>query len=459
MAIQSQELSIADEYVRANPRSRQRYEEQCGFTPGGITHYVRAFSPFPLFIDRCVGPSKWDIDGHEYVDYWLGHGAILLGHAHPAVVEAVRGQLAKGFHAGGETELGLEWAKLICDLVPSAEQVRFTACGGEATQMAIRLARVHTGREKIIKFHYNYHGWHDSVLTGVAPPFEIPFSPGIPRGVQDSMVLLPYNDIEAAKEVLEANDDIAGVILEPGGGFDDQIPSNPEFLRVLRETTRQRRVVLIFDEVVTGFRYAPGGVQEYFNVIPDITALGKIIGGGLGAGAVAGKAEFMGPLAHKPDPEWMRFKLVPHPGTWNSNPVTAAAGVATLKLVATGEPTATAINRTQQLCEGLNQVFQKHGLAAFAYGRSSIWKTCLGEPPKMISGDYSNFREESPQLFAGFGDLTDAFRKAMLLQGVDVMRTNGFMSAAHGDGEIERTVKACDRSLTRLKAEGTLDAA
>lgn len=456
MRMEAQEASVEDAYISENPTSARLLKEQEKYVPSGITHSTRVFSPFPLFVRRCVGSRKWDVDGHEYVDYWLGHGSNLLGHGHPAVVAAVREQVEKGFHAGGETELGFEWAELVCTLVPSVEQVRFTASGGEATQMALRTARAATGKNKILRFQYHYHGWHDAVGIGISPPWDVPYSPGIPASVLSDTIVIPCNDIAGVTGVLEHDPDVAGVILEPGGAYSDMIPIDPAFLRQLRQVTRDLGVILIFDEVVTGFRYAPGGAQEYFDVIPDLTTLGKIVGGGLPAGAFGGRSDLMNLLALTDDDEWNRRHVIPHHGTWNANPVAAAAGVATLQLVASGEPIRVANQRAQQLLEGLNQVFERASLPATAYGVSSIWKTYLGERPGILDGDFSNHIEESERLSQGWGAVEVPLRKAMLLNGVDLMRSHGFTSSAHDENDIQITIEAFEHSIGRLRREGTL---
>jgi glutamate-1-semialdehyde 2,1-aminomutase len=247
-------------------------------------------------------------------------------------------------------------------------------------------------------------------------------------------------------------------MLEPGGGFTDTVPTDLEFLAALRELTRDAGVLLIFDEVVTGFRYAPGGVQEFAGVTPDLTTLGKIVGGGLPAGAVAGAAEVMEVLGTTGDPARDRLERIPQYGTWNAMPVVAAAGVATLKLVASGEPIEIANRRASQLRDGLNEVFASLDLAAVAYGRSSIWKSYLGERPRMLDGDLSDVRAESERLAQGWGEVGDPLRQAMLVQGIDVMRAAGFASAAHTEDDITRTIEAFEIAIKRLRDEGHLRA-
>ena len=458
MQLEAKQKTVAEEYRAENPTSERLFHEQESRVPSGVSHSSRSFSPFPLFIEACVGARKWDVDAHEYVDYWLGHGSNLLGHAHPVVVAAVRAQLEKGFHAGGETQLAVTWADLVCQLVPSAEMVRFTTSGGEATQLALRTARAATQKDKIIKFQHHYHGWHDAVATGISPPWDAPYAPGLTASVLRDTIVIPCNDLAALQGILDTESGVAGVILEPGGGYSDMAPIDPSFLAGLRTLTAESGVVLIFDEVVTGFRYARGGVQEYLGITPDLTTLGKIVGGGLPAGALAGRSDLMMLLVETGDADWDRRHKIPHHGTWNANPVAAAAGVATLEMVASGEPVRTAISRADQLRGGLNQLFREVSLPAGAYGVSSIWKTYLGERPKCLDGDFSNYFEESDRLSRGWGKAGDPLRMAMLLNGVDLMRSQGFTSAVHEERDIEMTIDAFKHSIERLRGEGILEA-
>lgn len=253
--------TITEDYTRTYARSQHLHEAAKAVLPGGVTHMARTFDPFPLYVERCQGAYKWDVDDHCYIDYWMGHGSMLLGHAHPAVVEAVQTQVSRGTHAGGNTRLEMDWARLIMDLVPCAEAVKFTSSGTEATLLALRAARAYTGKSQMIKFEGHFHGWHDYVACGVTPPYETPMSAGIPEAVQQSVILTPFNNAAALTAALDSSDDIAAVILEPGGSFDDTVPSDPAFLTHVREETARRGIVLIFDEVVTGFRYAVGGCQ------------------------------------------------------------------------------------------------------------------------------------------------------------------------------------------------------
>lgn len=457
MAVQQVALTIAQEYAARYPESRRLHQEAQALLPGGVTHMARTFEPFPLYVERCEGAYKWDVDGHRYIDYWMGHGAMLLGHAHPAIVEAVREQVGRGTHAGGSTQLEIAWARLLMELVPSAEAVKFTSSGTEATLLALRAARAFTGKSKIIKFEGHFHGWHDYVMCGVVPPYHVPMSAGIPAEVQQTVILVPFNDPVALTQALDSSDDIAAVIAEPGGSYDDTVPAHPAFLHHLRAETARRGVVLIFDEVVTGFRYAVGGAQEYFNVLPDMTTLAKVMAGGLNGGAVVGRQQIMAVFEAKADDQhWNRYHMVPHPGTFNANPLSAAAGIAALKLLATGEPTKRAQEMTDMLIRGINQVLERRGVPGCAYGRASIFKTFIGQAaPRLTRFDFSNIPEDTATLVQGT-PLAKDLRKGMLLNGVDLMRVAGFVSAAHTPEMIEATVQAFEHTILRLQQERRL---
>jgi glutamate-1-semialdehyde 2,1-aminomutase len=446
--------TIDELYSAANPRSQEAFERQQKVIAGGYSHLARQLAPFPLFVTETSGARKRDIDGHEYIDYWLGHGAMLLGHAHPAVTKAIAEQAGRGTHAGGETELAIEWASVIQQLVPSAERVRFVASGGEATQLAMRLARAYTGKDLIVKFESSMHGWHDAAAVG-GPPDGAPRPSGVPGAVRDTILLLPFNDLDAAQRALSARGDVAAVIMEPGGPHSDTIPSDPRFLHGVRELTARCEVLLIFDEVVSGFRYAMGGAQEYFGVIPDLTALGKIMGGGLPCGALVGRADVMA-LFDRHQNRDSKARNIPHPGTWNAAPITAAAGVTALRLASETGAADRARSLAQCLIDGINTVFGDLSIKAFAYGRSSIFRLCPGEPPPLVREDFSSAQADGRQLDAGWGQVGSVLRKAMILEGVDLMGTNGFLSAAHTQDDVDATCEALGRAVTRMRKAGWL---
>ncbi|HEY8597929.1 MAG TPA: aminotransferase class III-fold pyridoxal phosphate-dependent enzyme, partial [Thermomicrobiales bacterium] len=243
--------------------------------PDGVTHDGRYMEPFAIYCTHAQGPRKWDVDGNEFIDYFGGHGALLLGHSHPAIVEALARQAARGTHLGASHEAEVRWGELVQELVPSARGglVKFTSSGTEATMLALRLARAHTGKEVIVKANGAFHGWHDYATMAMVPPYNEPNSAGIPHGVQESVAHVPPGDIAALQALLDSRDDIAAVIVIADG-------AGTEYLQAVRDLTTAHGVLLIFDEVVTGFRYAPGGAQEYYGVTPDLTTLAKILAGG-----------------------------------------------------------------------------------------------------------------------------------------------------------------------------------
>jgi glutamate-1-semialdehyde 2,1-aminomutase len=308
------------------------FERAKKLMPGGVNSPVRLFQPYPFFTERAKGSRLFDVDGKEYVDYCLGYGPLILGHAHPKIVDAVRAQLENGSLFGTPTEQEVELAELICALVPSAEMVRLVSTGGEATMSAIRAARGYTGKKKIVKFEGCYHGAHDYVLVKAgsgATTFGMPTSLGIPEETTRNTIVVPFNDAEKfEKSVKENKDDLAAVIVEPVIGNMGLVLPKTGFLETLRELTEDYGVVLIFDEIITGFRLALGGAQEYYGVTPDMTTLGKVLGGGFPIAAFAGKEEIMQMIA----PAGKVYQA----GTYSGNPVSVAAGLATLRLLREG---------------------------------------------------------------------------------------------------------------------------
>jgi glutamate-1-semialdehyde 2,1-aminomutase len=449
-------VSILDRFTRLHPASAALYQESLQTFPSGVTHDVRFLQPFPVYVDRAKGSRKWDVDGIEYVDYVMGHGALFMGHAHPEITAAVVEQAQKGTHYGANHRLELEWGKLVRQIVPSAEEVRFTSSGTEATLMAIRLARAYTGRDKILKFDHHFHGWHDAVVGARSPEDEHPHSAGVPSGTAGNTISVPQNDIALVEEKL-AQGDVAAVILEPTGASWGTLPLREGFLAELRDTTRRHSTVLIFDEVVTGFRVAPGGAQQRYGVKPDITTMAKILAGGLPGGAVAGKADIVSMLEIRNDAAWNAERRVQHPGTFNANPLSAAAGAAMLRLVATGEHHRHADALNARLIPALNDVIQRENVAGGAYGLASYFHIVLGQrvpqPSTGIEWPWSD--GQLPPRMAGA--LTMSLKRAILNHGVDLMGgSGGFTSGVHSDDDIDRTVDAFEASLRELKAEGAL---
>src|SRR5712691_1679411 len=441
--------AIDDAFRKRFARSAELYARSREAIAGGITHDSRNFAPFPIYVERADGSRKWDVDGNELVDHWMGHGSLLLGHNKPRVTAAVAEQVHKGTHYGACHELEVAWAEQIARLVPSAELVRFTMSGTEATMLALRDARAFTGREKVIRFAGHFHGWHDYAMAGYQPPFDTPTSTGVPKAVSESMLVAYPNNIDSVRELLDAHaDQVAAVILEPGGGSNGIIPTSLPFLRDVRALTAQRGVVLIFDEVITGFRDSPGGAQQVYGVTPDLTTLAKIVAGGLPGGAVVGKREVMEVQTFKGELHKDRFERVLQQGTFNANPMSAAAGLTALQIVAEGWATEQANQAGEQLRSGLRDCLERRGVAGAVLGECSVFQVLLGEGMEEAAET-----TDVQRLMAGRGAV-NTLRKAMLLNGVDLMRSGGFTSIVHGDQELSHTINAFDVSLQALQSEG-----
>jgi glutamate-1-semialdehyde 2,1-aminomutase len=434
-------MTIAEAYRDKHPTSAKLAERARQAIPGGITHDIRHLVPFAVYIDRAAGSRKWDVDGHEYIDYWMGHGALFLGHCHPAVVQAVQAQMAQGTHLGASHELEVRWAELVNRLVPSAELTRFTMSGTEATHLAMRVARAYTGRTRIVKLAGHFHGWHDGAVAGVNPPYEVPMSAGVPGTTMEQTLICPPNDIKAVETALQRGD-VAAVILEPAGGQAGTTPTIPGYLHELRTVTARHGVVLIFDEVITGFRYAPGGAQEYFGVTPDLTTLAKIVAGGLPGGALCGQRAIMSILAFRGDPDWDRSQRVAHAGTFNANPLSAAAGIATLELCADASLQARATKAGEELRRGLAEAMRRVGVPGTCYGEASIYHVSFEGKPGLAGFD-------RPRK----GPLYHVLRCALLNEGVDCSMNHGWVSAVHSDEDIERTLRAYERAFRAMAAD------
>jgi glutamate-1-semialdehyde 2,1-aminomutase len=451
-------MNILDRYRSEFAGSASRYEHARTVLPAGVTHDLRYMEPFPIYIDRQCGARKWDVDGHELIDYWSGHGSMLLGHSHPDVVAAVQTQMAKSTHAGGCHDLEVEWGEWVKKLVPSAERVRFTGSGTEATLMALRLSRIFTGRPKFLKFAGHFHGWHDAVSAGSDPPYDTLSVPGVPEAMLANTVVIPPNDVDLLERTLKADAQIGAVILEPTGGHWGAVPIRGEFLKALRELTSKHGQLLIFDEVITGFRVAPGGAQQRYGITPDMTTLAKILAGGLPGGALAGRADVLAAIEFRPGKPKMR-----HPGTYNGNPLSAAAGVAALKLVATGEPGRKANEAGRQLRNRLNKLFAEKNWPWIAYVDFAMFRLIPnydGPRPNEARDDNDGFIPYGGDLNKLDGPanpkLRHVFRQAMLLNGVDIPGFGGWTMASHGEEEITRTVEAVAAAIELLDREGLI---
>ena len=412
--------------------------------PGGVNSPVRAFQSVggtPRFITRGEGPYFWDADGKRYIDYINSWGPLILGHAHPAVVKAVQEAAARGLSFGAPTEGEIEIAELVVKLVPSMEQVRFVSSGTEAAMTAIRLARGATGRSKIIKFEGCYHGHADALLVKAGSGLLTlgnPSSAGVPAEVVAHTIVLPYNDPEAlALAFDEHRDSIACVMVEPVAGNMNLVPATPEFLRVMRELCTMFGTLLVFDEVMSGFRVALGGAQALYGINPDVTVLGKVIGGGLPVACLGASKVIMAHLAP--------LGGVYQAGTLSGNPVAVAAGLATLKVISEGEFYSEVGDATAELCDGINGLARTHGVPFSARACGTMFGLYANATPPR------NFAE----VMLADKPLFNRFFHLMLDAGVYLAPSAyeaGFVSYAHTGGAIDETLTAVGACFAALKA-------
>jgi glutamate-1-semialdehyde 2,1-aminomutase len=429
--------------------------------PSGIVHDSRRLDPYEIYVTHAAGARKWDVDGNEYVDYYGGHGALLLGHSHPLVVGAVQAQLARGTHYAACHELEVQWGELIKSMVPCAERVRFTSSGTEANLMAFRLARAFTGKSKLVRFKGHFHGWQDHSAFGYDSHFDGSASPGVLKEIADNVLLAAADDIDATASMLKGRDDVAAVILEPTGASFGVQPAGRGLLEMLREVTRERGIVLIFDEVVTGFRVSAGGAQQHYGVTPDLASFAKIVAGGLPGGAVAGRKDILDRLDFDAAVRG-GFEKIGHHGTFNANPASAAAGIAALTFVRDNGACETASTQAAKLRARLNELFSRLRINWAAYGEHSAVYI------------YTNPDDDEldPLAFDAFACAHDKFRRmgkrpqvrklrlALLVNGVDISsKPGGLCSFVHGDEELEFTAAAFERALQMMIEEGELSPA
>jgi glutamate-1-semialdehyde 2,1-aminomutase len=398
---------------------------------------VRAFSPYPFFTRSAKGSKLTDVDGREYIDYCMGYGPLILGHADQRVIGAVREQLGKGTLFGTPSEQEVELAELVCKVVPSAEMVRLVSTGAEATMSAIRLARGFTGRKKIIKFEGCYHGAHDAVLVKAgsgALTFGMPDSLGVPEETARNTVVVPYNDVEAFENAVKMErQELAAVIVEPVIGNIGVVLPKEGFLEALREITEEYGVVLIFDEVITGFRLALGGAQEFYGVKPDLTTLGKILGGGFPMAAYAGREDIMRMIA----PSGKVYQA----GTFSGNPISVAAGLAMLRTLRGKRSFYSEMERKcDRLVEGLKHVTDDLGLKVQFNHVGSMFQMFLSEESVF---DYAGAKKSDSKRFM-------EFHRGLLEEGVFVPPSQFetcFLSAAHSNGDLDKTVECYRKAL------------
>ncbi len=453
--------SWLDTYAAQRPKARALYAEVKEIVAGGVGHDLRHSPIAPIYIDHARGSRKWDVDGNEFIDYGMGNGALLIGHAHPDVLNAVREVIGNGLHFGNDHPAMLEWARLIRQLMPAAEKIRFVGSGTEGTGLALRLARAYTKRTKLLRFEGHFSGWGDHVALGSAPPFDRAVSAGVPSAILDTIVVIPA-DLEVVEDTLRNDGDIAALMLEPSGASWGTVPLTHEFNRQLRALMTKYNVPLIYDEVITGFRYSSGGYQRLIDVAPDLTVMGKIMTGGLPGGAVAGRADIMALFDYSDDPHHNRYERVSHLGTFNANPLSCAAGIATLKLVADGKAQSHADCMAEMLRQGIEQILDELGAAAYAYGDSSIWHVYMEEwtgdggrgTGKRIQTRDELRTDDATKLKSIPPRVISAFQKNLQIRGVDLLSYNGgVMSSAHTEADIATTLDRIRETMQVLVEE------
>ncbi|MCR8850148.1 glutamate-1-semialdehyde 2,1-aminomutase [Rossellomorea sp. SC111] len=427
--------------MRSYEKSKQAFKEAVNLMPGGVNSPVRAFKSVnmdPIFMERGKGSKIYDIDGNEYIDYVLSWGPLILGHSNDRVVESIKKVAENGTSFGAPTEIENKLAQLVIDRVPSIEIVRMVSSGTEATMSALRLARGYTGRNKIIKFEGCYHGHGDSLLikagSGVAT-LGLPDSPGVPEGVAKNTITVPYNDLESIRYAFEQyGDDIAGVIVEPVAGNMGVVPPKPGFLEGLREVTENHGALLIFDEVMTGFRVGYGCAQGFYNVTPDLTCLGKVIGGGLPVGAYGGKAEIMERIA----PSGPIYQA----GTLSGNPLAMTAGYETLSQL-TPETYIEFARKADLLEEGLKKAAEKYNIPHRINRAGSMIGIFFTN--EEVS-NYEGAKSSDLEMFA------DYYRE-MAHEGVFLPPSQFeglFLSTALTDDDIEKTLQAAEKAFEKI---------
>ena len=448
--------TLLDTYQAQTPGSAALAARAQQVLPSGLAHDSRHFDPYPLYVSHAKGALKWDVDGNRYVDYFGGHGSLILGHNHPTILAAMHGALDHGTHFGACHETEVRWAELICQLSPCAERVRFTSSGTEATLMALRLARAFTGREKVVRFRGHFHGWHDHLSGGYSNHFDGTPATGVLGGIAEQVLLCNPNDSEGVTRLFNDHKDIAAVILEPTGASFGKMPLRHDFIALLRDLTRQSGAVLIFDEVVTGFRVSPGGAQKVLGITPDLTTLAKILSGGLPGGAVTGRKDILDLLDFGVTGKAGREKIG-HQGTFNANPVSAAAGVAALELIATTDACAKANAFAETLRTRVNEVFEEERVAWSMYGSYSGFHIFTNQggadivPSRFDPVPFFNDMINRPR---GAG-VAGSLRMGLLVNGVDVNSgPAGWVSAVHGEAEMAVTLDAMRATVRALRREG-----
>lgn len=424
-------------------KSHDLFQQARQTMPGGISHRYRWRLPNPIYVTQARGAHKWDADGNRYIDYKMGAASQMMGHCHPEIVKALQGQAAEVIFAADCNPIEVDWSRKICDLVPSVDRVRFTASGTEATMLALRIARAFTARDRVLRVDGHYHGWHDHVMKGAKPGSDTPPSLGIPGAISALIDICPP-DPEALNRMLGSKE-YAAVIVEASGANYGAVPMAREVLSAARSAAHAHGSLLILDEIITGFRWAPGGRQALAGVTPDLTTMAKIVTGGMPGGAVGGTAEVMAML----DPSVTTQGHTPavlHQGTFNGAPIVAATGSVMMDLLADGSAQAHADRIATDIRTGVNALLARHGVEGLCYGESSTFHLWFG-PHDGSMQDISATTIRSPS-----AELVGGLQNALNRNGVDLMSAmSAVTSAAHSDDDVAQTLGAFDKALDEIK--------
>lgn len=428
-----------DVYRRRTPSSERLFKRAKAVMPGGVSHNIHYFPPYPFFLKEAKGSKIYDVDGNEYIDLWMGHYTHILGHHPPIVVQAIEKQIKEGIHWGIVFEKQVEWAELVQELVPCAEMVRFCCSGTEATMYAVRLARAWTGKKTILKIAGGWHGANPDLSVGIKMPYEREESLGLLSELQDYTKTILFNDLSQTLDTIHQHRaDLAGIILEPVVGEGGFSPATEEYLRMLRAETERLHALLIFDEVISGFRLALGGAQERFGIIPDLTTLGKVMGGGFPVGALVGKKEILEATSpERKGKKWERILI--GGGTFSSHPFSAAAGLAILHYLKENKDEIYPYleRKGEELRKELQEVFNQAGVNAMVTGIGSLFQ--IHFPFERME------RFDSPHLINQKTDIEKReveFRLRMLNHGVHVMHGGGSLSMAHTEEDLQKIIRA-----------------
>jgi glutamate-1-semialdehyde 2,1-aminomutase len=415
-------------YLSRTTRSKSLYERAKNVFPAGVSYFIRYFEPYPFYVDWAKGCKIRDVDGNVYVDFWMGHYTHILGHSPPKIVEAVKRQVEHGTHYGVCHELEVAFAEQVVKMVPCAEMVRFCNSGTEAAMYATRLVRAYTGKSKVVKFGGGWHGGYDALHCAVKPPFDMPESSGITDGALKDTVVAPFNDLEGTERIVK-DLEVAAVIVEPVLGSAGCIPADKGFLQGLKELCDKKDALLVFDEIVTGFRLAPGGGQEYYDVLPDVSMLGKILGGGFPIGAVTGRGDVMERMDAL---LFEKSKVSFQGGTFTANPVTLSAGMEMLKALEDGQIIGRLNNEGSRVQRELEDVFERGKVDARVSRVGSLFHVHFTKED--VTGPEAALRADRNKLAE--------YHLALIANGVFFLPSKtGALSSAHSGADLNMLVE------------------